>query len=137
MLDKLQRFKDIAKERNVEVCLPAPPVTADNIDRELIEDFVVEVQEVKSYLTIVEERNAKMEVLASKQVYEKKGDLDRLLEENRQTFDLIKHSLKDLSLDLKNSERTHPKEPETRVKQIVHNALSQKFREVLKASQVI
>ena len=63
--------------------------------------------------------------------------MDRLLEENRQTFDLIKQSLKDLSIDLKNSERAHSIEPETRVKQIVHNALTQKFREVLKTSQVI
>ena len=109
----------------MEVCLPAPLFTAaDNIDRELIEDFMVEVQEVKGYLTTVDERYAKMNVLAKKQVYEKKGDLDKLLEENRQTFELIKGSLADISNDLKNSERTHPKEPETRVKQIVHNALT-------------
>ena len=63
--------------------------------------------------------------------------MDRLLEENRQTFDSIKQSLKDISIDLKNSERTHAIEPETRVKQIVHNALTQKFKEVLKTSQVI
>ena len=47
-----------------------------------------------------------MKVLANKQVYEKKGDLDKLLEENRQTFELIKQNLKDLNTDLKNSERT-------------------------------
>ena len=78
-----------------------------------------------------------MKVLANKQVYEKKGDLDKLLEENARTFELIKQNLKDLNNDLKNSERTHQKEPETRVKRIVHHTLATKFKEVLKTSQVI
>ena len=78
-----------------------------------------------------------MKVLANKQVYEKKGDLDKLLEENARTFELIKQNLKDLNNDLKNSERTHLKEPETRVKRIVHHTLATKFKEVLKTSQVI
>ena len=60
-----------------------------------------------AHLIAIEERNNKMKVLANKQVYEKKGDLDKLLEENRQTFELIKQNLKDLNTDLKNSERTH------------------------------
>ena len=36
MLDKLQKFKDIAKEREVDVCLPTPEIGEVNNDRELI-----------------------------------------------------------------------------------------------------
>ncbi len=79
MIDKLQRFKEIALVRNVEVCLPTTEIGEVNNDRELIKDFLPDVQDILAQIIAVEERNSKMKVLANRHTYEKKGDLDKLI----------------------------------------------------------
>ena len=70
--------------------MQAQPDSDINNDRELIRDFLPQTQEVESYLIVVQTKNRTMKKLAEQEVlYEKKGELDQLVNENNHTFKKI------------------------------------------------
>ena len=63
--------------------------------------------------------------------------MNKIIDSNGENFKRIKASLALMKIDIKESEATQKSEPETRVKKTIHHTFTQKFRDVLRASQAI
>ena len=129
MRDKLGKFRQIAAQKGVKVGVPVEISQGTvNTDRELIEDFIPQTQELESLLILAQENNRKLGELTEKQVtYEKSGELDTLIKQNNNTFVKIKVGLGELMEEIKSCEISEKQEPETRVKTTIHTALAHKL----------
>lgn len=57
------------------------------------------------------------------------------MEKNQQYSSKVKKNLDEMNEDIKESEKTHPKEPETHIKRTVYKTEATKFRDLLRQTQ--